>query len=140
MEQLIVHIASAVNVWTLYPANHPALVKAVSQVIRSLRAVLQDSGADSVTFLVVGDDLVVEQEVIRKSTLSHLQFISNLKSREVERLTLAAGEQAARMTAMDNASRNAEDLTKKLTLRYNRARQAAITKELIEIVSGAEAL
>ena len=55
-------------------------------------------------------------------------------------LDSAAGEQAARMTAMDNASRNAEDLTKKLTLRYNRARQAAITKELIEIVSGAEAL
>jgi len=55
-------------------------------------------------------------------------------------LDSAAGEQAARMTAMDNASRNAEDLTKRLTLRYNRARQAAITKELIEIVSGAEAL
>ncbi len=55
-------------------------------------------------------------------------------------LDSAAGEQAARMTAMDNASRNAEDLTKKLTLRYNRARQAAITKELIEIVSGAEAI
>jgi F-type H+-transporting ATPase subunit gamma len=44
------------------------------------------------------------------------------------------------MTAMDNASRNAEDMGKKLTLNYNRARQASITKELIEIVSGAEAL
>jgi F-type H+-transporting ATPase subunit gamma len=55
-------------------------------------------------------------------------------------LDSAAGEQAARMTAMDNASRNAEDMGKKLTLNYNRARQAYITKELIEIVSGAEAL
>jgi F-type H+-transporting ATPase subunit gamma len=55
-------------------------------------------------------------------------------------LDSAAGEQAARMTAMDNASRNAEDMTKKLSLTYNRARQAYITKELIEIVSGAEAL
>lgn len=55
-------------------------------------------------------------------------------------LDSAAGEQAARMTAMDNASRNAEDMTKRLTLNYNRARQAYITKELIEIVSGAEAL
>ena len=55
-------------------------------------------------------------------------------------LDSAAGEQAARMTAMDNASRNAEDMIKKLTLNYNRARQASITKELIEIVSGAEAL
>lgn len=51
-----------------------------------------------------------------------------------------AGEHAARMTAMDNATRNATDLIKALTLDYNRGRQAAITKELIEIVSGAEAL
>ncbi|MEL6259121.1 MAG: F0F1 ATP synthase subunit gamma [Pseudomonadota bacterium] len=52
----------------------------------------------------------------------------------------AAGEQAASMTAMDNATRNAGDLIGKLTLQYNRARQAQITKELIEIISGAEAL
>lgn len=51
-----------------------------------------------------------------------------------------AGEQAASMTAMDNATRNAGDLIDKLTLQYNRARQAQITKELIEIISGAEAL
>ena len=51
-----------------------------------------------------------------------------------------ACEQAARMTAMDSATRNASDLIQTLTLEYNRARQAAITKELIEIVSGAEAL
>jgi F-type H+-transporting ATPase subunit gamma len=44
------------------------------------------------------------------------------------------------MTAMDNATRNASDLIAALTLEYNRGRQAAITKELIEIVSGAEAL
>jgi F-type H+-transporting ATPase subunit gamma len=52
----------------------------------------------------------------------------------------AASEQGARMTAMDNATRNAGDMIDKLTLLYNRSRQAAITKELIEIVSGAEAL
>jgi F-type H+-transporting ATPase subunit gamma len=51
-----------------------------------------------------------------------------------------AGEHAARMAAMDNATRNANELIKSLTLDYNRGRQAAITKELIEIVSGAEAL
>ena len=55
-------------------------------------------------------------------------------------LETEAGEQAARMTAMDSATRNATDLINRLTLQYNRARQAAITKELIEIVSGAEAL
>tara|TARA_Y100001934_G_scaffold166563_1_gene198036 strand:+ start:1734 stop:2621 length:888 start_codon:yes stop_codon:yes gene_type:complete len=51
-----------------------------------------------------------------------------------------ASEQGARMTAMDSASRNAGDMIDKLTLTYNRARQAGITKELIEIISGAEAL
>ena len=52
----------------------------------------------------------------------------------------AAGEQGARMMAMDNATRNAGDMIGRLTLTYNRSRQAAITRELIEIVSGAEAL
>ena len=51
-----------------------------------------------------------------------------------------ASEQGARMMAMDNATRNAGEMIDKLTLTYNRSRQAAITKELIEIVSGAEAL
>lgn len=52
----------------------------------------------------------------------------------------AASEHAARMTAMDSATTNAEEVIKRLTLQYNRARQAAITTELIEITSGAEAL
>ncbi len=55
-------------------------------------------------------------------------------------LDSAAGEQAARMTAMDNATRNAGKKINDITLVYNRARQAAITKELIEIISGAEAV
>jgi len=52
----------------------------------------------------------------------------------------AASEQGARMTAMDNATRNAGEMIKGLSLKYNRTRQAAITKELIEIISGAEAV
>jgi len=55
-------------------------------------------------------------------------------------LETEAGFQGAQMTAMDNATRNAGDMIKSLQLRYNRARQAQITKELIEIISGAEAL
>ncbi|HVY16362.1 MAG TPA: F0F1 ATP synthase subunit gamma [Rhodopila sp.] len=55
-------------------------------------------------------------------------------------LESAAGEHGARMTAMDNATRNAGDMIKRLSLNYNRARQANITKELIEIISGAEAV
>ena len=52
----------------------------------------------------------------------------------------AAGFYAAQMTAMDSATRNAGQMIKKLTLSYNRARQANITRELIEIISGAEAV
>ncbi len=52
----------------------------------------------------------------------------------------AAGEQGARMSAMDNATRNAGDMIDRLTVQYNRTRQAAITTELIEIIAGAEAL
>ncbi len=52
----------------------------------------------------------------------------------------AASEQGARMSAMDNATRNAGEMIEKLTIQYNRSRQAAITNELIEIISGAEAL
>jgi F-type H+-transporting ATPase subunit gamma len=52
----------------------------------------------------------------------------------------AASEEGSRMTAMDNATRNAGDMINRLSIQYNRTRQAAITKELIEIISGAEAL
>jgi F-type H+-transporting ATPase subunit gamma len=55
-------------------------------------------------------------------------------------LESGAGEQGARMTAMDNATRNAGDMIDRLTMNYNRTRQANITRELIEIISGAEAL
>jgi F-type H+-transporting ATPase subunit gamma len=54
-------------------------------------------------------------------------------------LESVAAEHAARMTAMDSASKNANDMIDSLTLKMNRARQAAITKEIIEIVSGAAA-
>ena len=55
-------------------------------------------------------------------------------------LESVASEQGARMSAMENATRNAGEMIGKLTLYYNRTRQAVITKELMEIVSGAEAL
>ena len=63
----------------------------------------------------------------------HVQVLRGL-------LESAASENGARMTAMDSATNNASDMIDRLTLLYNRARQAAITKELVEIVSGAEAL
>jgi F-type H+-transporting ATPase subunit gamma len=75
------------------------------------------------------DELV--QELLRKGVVLKLYSIM---------LHSAASEHAARMTAMDSATSNAQEVIKTLTLAYNRARQAGITKELIEITSGAEAL
>ena len=95
MEELIVHIAAAVNIWTLYPSNHPRVARAVELIVDAVNKVLAATGRDAVTFLVVGEDLVADDEVVRKSTLSHLQFIETLKRRHVERLTLAAGVDAA---------------------------------------------
>jgi F-type H+-transporting ATPase subunit gamma len=83
---------------------------------------------------------VVEYEPDEEAILAELlpryvrtQLFGALLERE-------ASEQGASMTAMDNATRNAGDLINKLTIQYNRSRQAAITTELIEIIAGAEAL
>jgi len=74
---------------------------------------------------------VILEELLKKNIATQL-FSAQMES--------TASELAARMTAMDNATRNAGDLIDRLTLQYNRTRQAFITKELIEIISGAEAL
>ena len=74
------------------------------------------------------------------------EILSNLLPKNISTqifkamLENSASEQGSRMTAMDNATRNAGELVDKLTIHYNRSRQAAITKELIEIISGAESL
>ena len=89
---------------------------------------------------VAATDSVVEYEPGEEEILEELlpryvktQLFTALLERE-------ASEQGASMTAMDNATRNAGDLIKDLTIQYNRSRQAAITTELIEIIAGAEAL
>lgn len=89
---------------------------------------------------VIADGAVVEYEPDEDAILADLlprylriQLFGAL-------LENAASEQGASMTAMDNATRNAGDLIKKLTIQYNRSRQAAITTELVEIIAGAEAL
>ncbi len=87
-----------------------------------------------------GADAAVEYEPDEEAILTEL-LPRNLAV-QVFRALLenAASEQGSRMTAMDNATRNAGDMINRLTITYNRTRQAAITKELIEIISGAEAL
>jgi len=90
-----------------------------------------DDNRSSVDYIYEPDIYTILESVIPK----HLNV-------QIWRILLEsnAAEQGARMTAMENATENAEEIKSKLTLHYNRARQAAITKELSEIVGGAEAL
>ena len=81
-------------------------------------------------------DYEPEEEEILKALLPRFVAVQIFRAL----LENVASEQAASMTAMDNATRNAGEMIDDLTLQYNRARQAQITKELIEIISGAEAL
>ena len=87
-----------------------------------------------------GAEAIYEYEPDEEAILTAL--LSRNISTQIFRglLENAASEQGARMSAMDNATRNAGDMINKLTIKYNRQRQANITKELIEIISGAEAL
>jgi putative nucleotidyltransferase with HDIG domain len=91
IEQLIIHIAAAINMRALYPANHPRVVQSVTQILTTLNTLLQERGSNSVTFLIVGEDLVVEQEVFRRASLAQRHFVQALKRRDIERLTLAEG-------------------------------------------------
>ncbi len=103
MEPLIVQIAVAVNTRSLYPANHPRVVRAVEDTVSSVRRVIRDRNSDSVTFLIVGEDLVAEQEVLRKATLSNRQFVDILRRRGIERLTLASGLEASEANELISA-------------------------------------
>ncbi len=92
--------------------------------------VTQNNQVSSVYEYEPSEEVILE-ELLNKNIATQL-FSAQMES--------TASELAARMTAMDNATRNAGDLIDRLTLQYNRTRQAFITKELIEIISGAEAL
>ncbi len=90
----------------------------------------EDSGSKALYEFEPSEDAILEELLPRNLGIQIFRAM----------LDSAAGEQAARMTAMDNATRNAGDRIAELTLTYNRVRQAYITKELIEIISGAEAV
>lgn len=120
-------------------------VSAISQEVTPLKLIpfsadtSEDEGAEEGAVLTSGG-AVYEFEPDEEGILNSL-LPKNL-SVQVYRALLEsfASEQGARMTAMDNATRNAGDMINRLTITYNRSRQAQITKELIEIISGAEAL
>jgi F-type H+-transporting ATPase subunit gamma len=87
-----------------------------------------------------GSDAAVEYEPEEEEILAELLPRNVAVQLFRALLENAASEQGSRMTAMDNATRNAGDMINRLTIQYNRTRQAAITTELVEIISGAEAL
>jgi len=105
----------------------------VVSVIPSEPPLQEDGGADlrGAVYEFEPDEETILSDLLPKRV--NMQIFKAL-------LENAAGEQGARMTAMDSATRNAGELIDDLTLQYNRSRQEKITKELIEIVSGAEAL
>ena len=116
----------------VYPVFKSALAQdpTVAQLIPVPAPAESAASGDAVVEYEPGEEEILEELLPRYVTT---QLFGALLERE-------ASEQGASMTAMDNATRNAGELINKLTIQYNRSRQAAITTELIEIIAGAEAL
>jgi len=91
VERLIAAIAGAINMRSLYAPEHPVVVRHVERLIEAVTAACEERRKDALTFLVVGRDLVVENQPLRRGGLHHEQFIRVLARRDVERLTIARG-------------------------------------------------
>ncbi len=130
--------AGEFDVATLFYSEFRSVISQIPTAQRLIPAELP--ATDGTTATGAGSDAAMEFEPSEESILETL-LPKNLTV-QVYRALLenAASEQGARMSAMDSATRNAGEMIKKQTLIYNRTRQAMITKELIEIISGAEAL
>ncbi|MCH2167741.1 MAG: F0F1 ATP synthase subunit gamma [Oceanicola sp.] len=101
------------------------------QIIPAAYASAEDEGGDAALYDYEPSEEAILEDLLPRGVAT--QIFSAL-------LENGASEQGARMSAMDNATRNAGDMIERLTIEYNRSRQAVITNELIEIISGAEAL
>ncbi len=135
----IAHMLSAgeFDVCTLVYNRFVSVISQVPTEMQLIPLPLPERPADAVTG---GPQAIYEYEPDEEAILGRL-LPQNL-SVQIYRALLesGAGEHGARMSSMDNATRNAGDMINRLTLNYNRTRQANITKELIEIISGAEAV
>jgi F-type H+-transporting ATPase subunit gamma len=127
--------AAEFDVCTLFYAEFKSVITQVPRALQIIPVKVADDGSAP-----AGPGAVYEYEPSEEEILADL--LPRNIAVQVFRALLenAASEQGARMSAMDNATRNAGDMINRLTLSYNRQRQAQITKELIEIISGAEAL
>jgi len=125
--------AGEFDVATLFYANFVNVVSQIPQAQQIIPAKFEDDGEETAATTLF--DYEPSEEAILADLLPRgvaTAIFSGL-------LENAASEQGARMSAMDNATRNAGDMIDSLTIQYNRSRQAVITNELIEIISGAEA-
>jgi len=125
------------DVCTLFYSKFQSILSQVPTALQLIPVNLPEASEDEAS---AGPQAAYEYEPDEEEILADL--LPRNISTQIYRglLENAASEQGARMTSMDNATRNAGDMIDDLTLLYNRSRQAQITKELIEIVSGAEAL
>ena len=130
--------AGEFDVCTIYFSEFKSVISQIPTALQLIPASLPESQESNSS--QTDDNSIYEYEPDEESILGYL--LSRNISTQVYRglLENAASEQGARMSAMDNATRNASEMIDDLTLDYNRKRQAQITKELIEIISGAEAL
>ncbi|UJQ93684.1 F0F1 ATP synthase subunit gamma [Mariluticola halotolerans] len=121
------------DVATLFYARFKSVISQVPTAQQLIPAALDDAqeSADSLNYEYEPSEEAILEDLLPRN-ISVQIFRALLEN--------VAGEMGAKMSAMDNATRNAGEMIKKLNLSYNRQRQAQITKELIEIISGAEAL
>jgi HD-GYP domain-containing protein (c-di-GMP phosphodiesterase class II) len=91
IDQLIVEITAGVNARTLYSGAHPSVAIAADRIAKRVESILAARERDSLTFLIVGDELLLDQEPLRNDTLFQRHFVQSLKRGAVERLTLARG-------------------------------------------------
>ncbi|MBI3436329.1 MAG: F0F1 ATP synthase subunit gamma [Proteobacteria bacterium] len=125
----------AFDVCTLFFSRFRSVMAQIPTAQQIIPAVFPDPAADAAAAAAIYEYEPDEEDILA-------ELLPRNISVQIFRALLenAASEQGARMSAMDNATRNAGEMIRKQTLRYNRTRQAMITKELIEIISGAEAL
>ncbi|MBZ0130892.1 MAG: F0F1 ATP synthase subunit gamma [Rhodobacteraceae bacterium] len=123
--------AGEFDVVTIFYNVFQSVVTQIPTARQLIPAEVETAGGDAPFYEYEPDEDEILAELLPRAMTTQI-FTALLEN--------AASEQGARMSAMDNATRNAGEMIEKLTIEYNRSRQAAITNELIEIISGAEAL
>ncbi len=123
--------AAEFDVATIFYSRFESVVSQIPTALQLIPAKFEATEESSVVYEFEPDENEILDDLLPRAVSTQI-FTALLEN--------GASEQGARMSAMDNATRNAGEMIDKLTIEFNRSRQAAITNELIEIISGAEAL